>query len=552
MMEPFSPGDPVAGYFRDSGGDEQDLSIDRQIAEFRRWLNENRLREGAIFTDAARPGSSTVGRHGFQAMIRHFRSGLAEEKGLVVWRSNRFGRNVNDNQFYKADLRRRGVIIHSLTDKIPQDRYGQIIEYLLDWKDQEFLQTLSEDVASGLRLIVETYGAVPGTPPRGFTREPVTIGKRRTGQPHIVHRWVPDETMTPLVRRAFQMLLDGASLANIQIATGLYSSINSWNTFFRNPLYKGVLHYKDLVIDNYCEPVVEPAVWERAQRILDARAGRRHLTDTKDPQLHPRRVASPWLLSGVARCPKCDSPLNGHVIKEWQYYACSRSVRRRDCAAVKIPAPQLEEAVLQAIRNLLADPEALARVQSEHLVRYEQATGEFPARRNEITARLENLRRQISRLIDTIAEHGHSPALLDKLTALETQEYELKDELAQIDLLLQSRPDPVTPERIQRLAARFEETLAAGSPEERRQALAGWISRLLVERDGKKILVQLDVFVPPMPGPDPPGRRARNVVQHIGPPWGHTETAEQAVFVLIRASARLARRGRRSRRSVLH
>jgi len=200
---PFPPGDRVAGYFRDSGGDEQDLSIERQVSEFRRWLGENGLHEGQLFTDAARPGSTVVGRAGFQAMLRHFRSGDAAESGLVVWRSNRFGRNTNESQFYKADIRRRGYTIYSLTDKIPPDRYGQVIEYLLDWKDQEFLETLSEDVASGLRHIVETYGAMPGTPPRGFLRQPITVGTRRSGQPHVLHRWVPDETMIPLVRRAY-------------------------------------------------------------------------------------------------------------------------------------------------------------------------------------------------------------------------------------------------------------------------------------------------------------------------------------------------------------
>jgi DNA invertase Pin-like site-specific DNA recombinase len=157
---PFSTGDLVAGYFRDSGGDEQDLSVDRQIAEFRRWLTEHQLQEGQLFADRAKPGSTMIGRQDFQAMMRHFRSGQAEEKGVVVWRSNRFGRNVNDNQFNKADLRRRGYILHSLTDNIPSDQYGQHIEYLLDWKDEQFLEALSEDVISGLRHIVETYGAV--------------------------------------------------------------------------------------------------------------------------------------------------------------------------------------------------------------------------------------------------------------------------------------------------------------------------------------------------------------------------------------------------------
>jgi len=106
---PSTLGDQVAGYFRDSGGDEQDLSVNRQVAEFRRWLEDNGLREGQLFIDAVRPGSSTIGRQSFQDMLKHFRSGQATEKGLAVWKSNRFGRNTNDSQFYKADIRRRGI-----------------------------------------------------------------------------------------------------------------------------------------------------------------------------------------------------------------------------------------------------------------------------------------------------------------------------------------------------------------------------------------------------------------------------------------------------------
>lgn len=215
---PFSPGARVSGYFRDSGGDEQDLSVSRQLAEFRRWLEEHGLVEGAIFTDAARPGSSVVGREAFQRMLRHFRSG-APEAGLVIWRSNRFGRNVEDSQFYKADLRRQGYLVYSLTDKIPPDRYGKLIEFVLDWKDEEFLQALGEDVKSGLRHIVETYGAVPGTPPHGFLREPVKVGLRRDGRPHLLHRWVPDQTLAPLVRRAAaQLEMDGLSRERVLVA----------------------------------------------------------------------------------------------------------------------------------------------------------------------------------------------------------------------------------------------------------------------------------------------------------------------------------------------
>ncbi|MFC2028304.1 recombinase family protein [Chloroflexota bacterium] len=518
--QPYSIGEKVAGYFRDSGGDEQDLSVDRQVAEFRRWLDENNLREGKLFIDSARPGSNVIGRAGFQEMIKYFRSGKAEEKGLAVWRSNRFGRNTNDNQFYKADIRRRGYIIHSLTDNIPADQYGQIIEYLLDWKDQEFLRTLSEDVSSGLRHIVETYGAMPGTPPRGFMREKITVGKRRNGQDHVLAKWVPDPAIVPLVRRAFKMLVEGESLARIQTVTGLYNSLNSFVTFFRNPLYKGVLKYKDIIKVDYCEPVVDQDIWDKAQQILNGRAGRRNIKDSdKNPLAHPRRVSSSWLLSGILRCARCGSPMNGHSIKAHSYYRCSRSIRRRDCDAINVPAESLEVEVIKQIQRMVREPETLTQAQTDRIQKYNQSMEEFPKRQKELSSRLEKLRRQITRIADAIAEHGHSAALLEKLKGLEKQEYELNDELAQIEQVLQSKPEAIGVERIRRLADHFDKILSSGSQEEQRRAIAGWIHHLEVERvDKKSVLVGMGLFVPPKVGGGTPGG---NSGQGIEPLWGH-------------------------------
>jgi len=329
------------------------------------------------------------------------------------------------------------------------------------------------------------------------------------------------------------MLIEGASLVNIQTVTGLYGSLNSYVTFFRNPLYKGELHYKELVIENYCEAIVEKSIWERAQLILRKRAGRQSLNDSdRSPKLHPRRITSPWLLSGLAHCARCGSPMNAHAARINRYYRCSRAVRNRDCDATNVPADTLEQEVIACIRKMLSDPEALAAAQSRQLLDYQESASDFPTRRKEITTRLENLRRQISRLTEAITEHGHSAALLIKLTALETQEYELKDELAQIDILLQSKPETFSLRRIQRLVDNFNAILASGTPDQQRQALAGWISHLVVERiDKQRILVGLDIFIPPHPGPDPPGK---NIGLRIEPPWGHLLVGLQFEATIIR------------------
>lgn len=69
-----------------------------------------------------------------------------------------------------------------------------------------------------------------------------------------------------------------------------------------------------------------------------------------------------------------------------------------------------------------------------------------------------------------------------------------------------------------------------GTSEEQRKVLAGWIPKLLVERQGKSIIVSMEIYVPPIPGPDPPIRR-RYVVQRPGTPWGHTSHDLMVMFL---------------------
>jgi site-specific DNA recombinase len=537
---PFPSGAVVAGYFRDSGGDEQDLSVDRQIGEFRRWLAEHALVEGRVFSDVARPGSTVVGREAFAAMVRHFRSGGAREAGLVVWRSNRFGRNMDDTQFYRADLRRQGYVVYSLTDHIPPDRYGKLIEFVLDWKDEEFLHALSEDVSSGLRHIVQNFGAVPGTPPHGFLREPVTVGTRRDGRPHILHRWSPDETLAPLVRRAFEMLVHGEPLSRIHLATGLYGSRNSYVTFFRNPLYKGELRFGDLVVPDYCQPVVKPDLWELAQRVLDQRAGRRSARPGAGVNIpDPRRINSPWLLSGLLHCARCGSPMNGHVIRSWTYYTCSRAHRRRDCDAPLVRAEVIEAAVLEHVRAYLADPSNLAALQSEQHRLYQLSASDLPDRMKEISVRLGNLRRKIGNLVDSIEEQRASPAILERLTALEVQEYELKEELAELRRMAGAVPASLDEAELAAVAADLDRALGEASPSEQRRVLGGWVAKVMAERKGQAITGEILLFLPPSEVQKKPPDLA---LSGVAPPWGHLSvTIEFGVPIVYRKRGRKAR-----------
>ena len=162
----------------------------------------------------------------------------------------------------------------------------------------------------------------------------------------------------------------GASLNEIHKATALYNSLNSYTTFFSNRLYIGTLEFGDLVIENYCDPIIDRETWDAVQRRVQAHAAHRDLMDPGS-RSHPRRAGSRYLLSGLAYCARCGSPLYGLTAPRYDRYACTRSHRRRDCDLRPIPRLVLEDAVINTLREYVLQPEV--QLANQQLIQTQQA-----------------------------------------------------------------------------------------------------------------------------------------------------------------------------------
>lgn len=499
---PFAAGDAVCAYLRDSGGADQDLSVAQQESELRAWCQRQGLRLTRVFADAARPGSSTVGRDQFLEMLRYLRSAKRAERGVVIWKFSRFARDIDDAQYFKADLRRRGYEIYSIKDQIPEGSTGRFFESALDWMNQRFLEDLSTDVKRGLHHIVSQYGAVPGTPPRGFRRESVVIGQRRDGSPHSVARWVPDPDLVEAVRTAWRMRAAGASYAEIHAATRLYGSLNSYVTFFRNPIYKGLLEYGGQSIPDYCEPVVDPATWELVQELQAKSAERYHNQNDPSAPQHPGRHRSRYLLSGLAYCAACGSLLIGDSFAFGQgqrryYYQCGNARRTQTCAAKKIPQDALEEAVIATLGEYILSPQV---VSAQQLVLDEDAAAggqRLETRREQLRRDLAAVERRLSRLADLLIERGSSATLLAKLDELEADQRALKNEQAELDLQVAVDAHRASLDDTQRSAALVRDNFRRLDLRTQKTVLRGLIARIGVERDGRQIRGLIEYYQPP-------------------------------------------------------
>ena len=475
--QPFQPGSRLVAYLRDSGGDDQDLSVEQQEQAVNAWSHESGYILTHIYTDAARPGSTAIGRDAFQAMLNHFRDPNCQEAGIVVWKFSRFARSIDDAQFYRADLRRRGYEVYSLHDNIPTGLDGRFFEAAVDWMNSRYLDDLAVDVKRGLYHLVKNYGAVPGRTPTGFKREPLNLGLRRDGSPHIAHRLSIDEELAPMIRRAFEMRATGASHKRIRKETGLPVSINL-SKLFTNRIYVGELRYGELTIANYCEPMVDPELWDQVQ------ARRKN-------KPNPRRVGGSFILSGLAYCSLCGSMLNGRVVRSsrqhttWYYYICPHTRYQGDCQAPAIPRAVLEKAVVAELRDYILAPETLAELQEELHSRQVELAAEAQTGRKRANHELSALRKKLGHITDAIASTGYSRALVTKLSELEYREGELLAELERWERINASRVGLVMEPA--EMSTRVIAALDQAEPGELREIIGNVISRLDVEREGRLI-----------------------------------------------------------------
>jgi site-specific DNA recombinase len=183
---PFEPGSRIWAYCRDSGGDEQQDSVASQRRAIEEFCNQHQLILANIFADEARPGSSTVGRDGLEDLLYLAGQQPRPVEGIIFWSYSRLARSQLDSQFIKSDLRRKGYVLHSMTDDVPFGEFAPVVEALIDWKNERYLKDLSRDVKRGLYDLARAGYAPGGFPPRGYRAEPVVIGEKRDGKPHVV------------------------------------------------------------------------------------------------------------------------------------------------------------------------------------------------------------------------------------------------------------------------------------------------------------------------------------------------------------------------------
>jgi len=489
---------------------DKELSIPAQLDACRAEARKRGWEIVSEYVDEAE-SARTADRPQFQEMIAAARQKPPRFRHILVWKFSRFSRSREDSVLYKAMLQRNGVRLISLNEPLEDTPTGRMMEGMLEVLDEFYSANLAEDTVRGMRKNAELGFHNGGRTPTGY------ISRREGTESSPKRRLVPCPTFGPIIQRIYRMALDGEGSSAICQAlngAGLTTPRNklwSKNTvlnILRNEVYTGVLVWgkrrtgrqavkaaKPIRIEDAHEALVSLEDHERVQTAIASRTRKR---------IHPRRLASSYLLSGLLRCGHCGSLFIGHPAKSGtvHYYGCQRKLKSgaSACSAKLLNQVAAEEAVIDELRREVLTPDHLREL--VELVNAELA-GNTQIAKEEIAVvegQLKEARKKLDRLYE-ILEGGKldlevlAPRLrqwkgrVDELTA---RKEELQGKAGGNVIRL------VSEQTIRAYVRGLQRLLSEGSINARKAFLRSWIRRIdAVGRD-----LTITYTLPPLP-PEP-------------------------------------------------
>lgn len=431
---------------------EKDLSISAQIKALRKYAADKGYDIVREFVDEAE-SARTANRPAFQEMVALARSKTKPFDAVLVWKLSRFARNREDSVIYKSVLRKHGVQVISISERVDDSPAGLLLEGVIEVIDEFYSANLSQDARRGLRETVSRGFFPGGTTPTGYKLVEVANGsaKRKT--------LALDNEYAPIVKRVFDLCLAGNGAKEIAKKLnndGISTKKGGWWTkasvqyVLKNTVYTGDLVWpkekrlrrgeEQVVIKDHHPPIISGDAFRQAQSLISERSFER---------THPKQVASSYLFSGLLYCEKCGKAMQGGTAKsgQYRYYGCySRSrISTSSCDCKAINCERMEIAVIDRLQShVLTD---------EHLAKLLYLTNAELAAQSSVTVKqIEALQRQLDvkerklgKLYDVIEEgHISSADLAPRLKKLKSEADQLRAKIRESQLQQETACQRVT------------------------------------------------------------------------------------------------------------
>ena len=354
---------------------EKDLSIPAQLKALRKHALDKGWNIVAEYVDEAESARS-AGRPAFREMIAAAKKKERPFEAILVWKLSRFARNREDSILYKSLLRRRGISVISINERIDDTAAGKLLEGMIEVIDEFYSSNLAQDTMRGMKENIGRGFFNGGLVAFGYKKVKVRVGAIEKV------RLAPDEAEAPIVRDAFQMALEGKGSKEIAKvlnghgvrtrAGGQFGStiINYW---LNNPVYCGMLVWNRMdrtrgsAVKKRPEEVIRvPDCHPALVSLADFNRVQELLADRRPCVRHPRTVASQYLLSGLLHCGRCGAAMIGTAAKsgKFLYYECDNHYKKgKDaCTGLRVSKAKLEGFVLGKIKESILTEQNLTEL----------------------------------------------------------------------------------------------------------------------------------------------------------------------------------------------
>ncbi len=281
------------------------FSLQNQERECKLWAERNGYNVLRIFRNDEGESAKTTKRPALEDMLRF----IAKNKGLIdaviVWKYDRFSRNIGDGGVLLNHLGLLGIDVKSATEPSDVSSSGRYIRNILLSTAQFENEQRAERTIGGMSQAVRE-GRWQWRAPIGYQYALDVDGRKKL---------VPDSKAI-FVKEAFELAATGnysqVEICRLLRKKGAKISAQMLNRMLRNPVYAGLIfkpEWHPEPVQGIHEPLVTLELFERVQRVLKG----------NKPGYRPRVKDDP------------EFPLRNFVICDWsdKRITGSRSTGRR-------------------------------------------------------------------------------------------------------------------------------------------------------------------------------------------------------------------------------
>jgi DNA invertase Pin-like site-specific DNA recombinase len=351
----------------DEGLDSDFNSLDAQREAAEAYILSQRQEGWVALPDRYDDGGFSGGnleRPGLQRLLEGVEAGRID--CVVVYKVDRLSRSLLDFARLIEVFDRRTVSFVSITQQFnTTTSMGRLVLNIL----LSFAQFEREIIGERIR------DKVAATKRKGmYTGGPPVLGydvdrerKRLVVNPeeaelvrHIFSEFAQSGSTT---RLAQQLNAEGHTTKSWTTKKGVTRAGMPWDKahlyhVLNNPLYIGEVSHKDQRYPGEQEAIVARELWEQAHAIL-----RKHYR-ARGARL---RTPGPALLRGIIRCAHCDCAMGPVFTRRrgrcYRYYQCLHASRNghQTCPTRSLSAGEIEGVVVEQLRSLFRNPEALVK-----------------------------------------------------------------------------------------------------------------------------------------------------------------------------------------------